>query len=497
MDAIQDPDMFRRLLEFAASAALTRARDFDLPRRVPQAFEGPVHAVEDAFIGFVPLVKRFVTILGILVAVLCSSIVTYSLFYWVVMPGHHATETLFFDYSGVAKHPVPSYNGVNIEEGSPLQPLVDQFQYSPWAVADLFAKHSQWEHFDDEIIPKPITQSRVLKEKKPYFLEVVLDLPESETNRRTGIFGVYVELQSNDGKKLASSIRAGRLPHESLWVSTVRKIIWLGPLLVGAVEESRRIVVPSFRHFVESPESPLVSLGDDFFLFVHVVVVNFTLFLGTFLFLPLVQHYVTVHLVPRENKKKHSMPFFNDSIEVIRGEIRIGKELSEFQYMLKEWFFTCYLVGSSLLFVVQILIVVLIRMVRQRQDLLRRRRDVQHQLRDEASLNLNLNESQLESHQGDIAGSGNDGVVRDDYAPDDWEELHLQPNDNGNNTNPSPPPTNEAVPASNTGDEGPQTGAAPTLIQEEEEQENGGEQPQPSTVPQTAPSSGTDGVSTQ
>jgi hypothetical protein len=131
---------------------------------------------------------------------------------------------------------------------------------APWAVADLFSKHTQWEPFQSDVVPKPLTDSRILKEAKPYYLEVALDLPESEINHMAGMFGVLVELQSSDGSRLASSMRAARLPHESRWISDVRKCLWLVPLILGAVEESRRVFVPSFRHFVESSETPLVSV---------------------------------------------------------------------------------------------------------------------------------------------------------------------------------------------------------------------------------------------
>jgi hypothetical protein len=260
MENIQDPDVFRRLLEHAASEALTRARDFDFPRHVPQAFEGPVHAVEGAFIGLIPLLKKVLVALAVGAALFCSSVAVYGLFYYTVMPGHHALEPVFFDYSGIAKHPAPvcvSNDHVDSYLGILPKEVIEE---APWAVADLFSMHTQWEPFQSDVVPKPLTDTRILREAKPYYLEVALDLPESEINQMAGMFGVLVELQSSDGSRLASSMRAARLPHESRWISDVRKFLWLIPLMLGAVEESRRVVVPSFRHFVESSERPLVSV---------------------------------------------------------------------------------------------------------------------------------------------------------------------------------------------------------------------------------------------
>ena len=45
-----------------------------------------------------------------------------------------------------------------------------------------------------------------------------------------------------------------------------------------------------------------------------------------------------------------------ETLEVIAGEIRIGEELSYFQLLLKEWFFTCYVVGTCIFFALQVLL---------------------------------------------------------------------------------------------------------------------------------------------
>ena len=89
--------------------------------------------------------------------------------------------------------------------------------------------------------------------------EVALTLPESEINLIAGMFGVFVELQSSNGTKLAFSMRAARLPYESPGIAFARKVVFLIPLLIGAVQESKTIVIPAFRHVVESSEQPMVS----------------------------------------------------------------------------------------------------------------------------------------------------------------------------------------------------------------------------------------------
>jgi hypothetical protein len=254
-----DPAIVRQILEHAATEAITRARNYDLPRRFPEAFEGPahaVHAVEGAFMGIVPFLKRAFVRLAQGLALLLSSVLIYGMLYCILMPGHHATEIIYFDYSGIGKHPVPVCENIMIR---PTTESCTVEQFVPWAVADLFSRHSQWEAFHDGVVPKPLTKSRILGQRTSYYIEVALELPESDINRENGIFGVKVDLHASDGTSLASSIRSARLPQESQWISVIRKALLLVPLLLGVFQESVTVLVPSYRHFVESTEKPLVS----------------------------------------------------------------------------------------------------------------------------------------------------------------------------------------------------------------------------------------------
>jgi len=257
---LQDAQHVRHLLEYAATEAIARAQEFEVPIA---AFPGQaVGAVEGAFIGLWPILKRTLIIWSIGISLLVSSIAWYGLFYWTVQPGRAASEILFFDYSGISNHPAPEV--VCIDEVDSCVPLLptETFRDAPWAAVDFFSKHSQWEAHHYDVVPKPLYQSRVLQSGKGYFFEVALELPESEVNRNTGMFMVQVHLQSSNGTLLASSLRPSRLPHESQWISTIRKSAWLLPMIIGASHEARVIVVPSFRHFRESMTLPLVSRID-------------------------------------------------------------------------------------------------------------------------------------------------------------------------------------------------------------------------------------------
>lgn len=255
----RDAQNVRRLLEHAATEAIARAQEFEIPMA---AFQVPAEAVEGAFVGLWPILRKIFILWAIGFSILCSSIGMYGLFYLAIQPGNVTSDQLFFDYSGIAKHPVTPpvcSNETTVEDTCTQHFPKEELRGAPWAAVDFFARHTQWEAYYHDVLPRPLTETKILKEGKGYFFEVVLELPESQINHRTGIFMVHVDLQSSNGTMLASSIRAARLPHESRWVSTIRKSIWLVPMIIGAVHETRTIAVPSFRHFRESASMPVVS----------------------------------------------------------------------------------------------------------------------------------------------------------------------------------------------------------------------------------------------
>jgi hypothetical protein len=102
-----------------------------------------------------------------------------------------------------------------------------------------------------------------------------------------------------------------------------------------------------------------------------------------------------------------------EPIEVTRGEVRIGRELSKLQMLLKEWFYTCLFIGVATLFLGQLLGIICIGIVRD--DYNRRR------MQDDASIALD--------------GAGSFGGNQDERAngrssteaQDEWEDLPLPP----------------------------------------------------------------------
>jgi hypothetical protein len=254
-----DDSPLRRLLQQATAEALARgAQNLGrIPVQIPAvAVERQTARTEHAFAGIIPIFKRLFVISSIASILLLTSISEYGFFYLVIMPKYKATSRVYFDYSGIAKHPAQVPESVCFDDEVYG---ITKKNTSPWAFTDLFAKHSQWESFQSECIPNPVADRRLLKSGNSYYIEVTLDLPESDINLESGIFTVKVELASHNGTELATSVRSTRIPHETPWVSTVRKGVTLIPLLIGAVHENRRVTVPSFRHFIENTNLPLVS----------------------------------------------------------------------------------------------------------------------------------------------------------------------------------------------------------------------------------------------
>ena len=65
-------------------------------------------------------------------------------------------------------------------------------------------------------------------------------------------------------------------------------------------------------------------------------------------------------LKPRSTTREISEP---EPIEVTRGEVRIGKELTKLQILLKEWFYTCLATGITVLFVCQLLLILAFKLI--------------------------------------------------------------------------------------------------------------------------------------
>lgn len=119
---------------------------------------------------------------------------------------------------------------------------------------------------------------------------------------------------------------------------------------------------------------------------------------------------MTVRLI-RDKSVSHGMK----PLEITTADIRLGRELSDLQLFLKEWFFTCYVIGTCFFFVLQLIALFVVRFKLEEQ---RRKREIE----EEASLNLELH------------GSGNHFEPPDNQIdpPEDqeWDAANEVPLDN-------------------------------------------------------------------
>lgn len=350
-----------RVVGAIGSAAMTAlhlqsyAHDGNSPPYFNHATIKDTAEVGRTFFGFLGSVIHFIrqtvryTLIGAFL--LTTSTAMYALAYVAIMPENHATEPIFFDYN---------YKGCGIEPCPPT------------AVIDLASMHTQWQahvsdvvyHLNDEHDTNNIntcTDScanvtvakdeqlqntpRIMIPNHSYFIQIALNLPESEFNRQLGMFMVEVRLQSkikNDSlteingnrnmnakheneeiKLLAKSSRPTMLPYQSAYVSFVKNSFIMLPLILGAVPECRTVVIECFDHYKESMNYPMTL--------------------------------VEVRLVvPTHFTGSGDTGTLFQNVQVWNAELRIGKELNRIQWFMQAWFYTAAFVGIVFFMLLQI-----------------------------------------------------------------------------------------------------------------------------------------------
>mmetsp|Transcript_16757 Transcript_16757/g.36464 ORF Transcript_16757/g.36464 Transcript_16757/m.36464 type:complete len:728 (+) Transcript_16757:96-2279(+) len=335
----------------------------------------------------VSLIKRTFYVSVISTIILSTSVLSYCVIYQLSMPRLAIRLPIYFDYNFVPERHKSGAYGKRIDrvcgndnvdsnafecarrtEGRETSshmndkdtPQNEQRQVStirnvqqhpfvpPTAVVDLQMQHTQWHAYDDSILPSSSLNlpNHIIKPRRRYFVDIALTLPESDLNRRVGMFMLEVDLLASDGTMLASSGRPTMLPHESSLVGVARKLVLMGPILIGAVAEARTVVLEPFDSYVESADKPLAAM------IVRLVVPNS----------------VAQHRYSRSwSSDVGGRSFDYLPIQVQRGEVRIGKELNWVQRIMKEWFYSCGLVAVSMLSIIYAIWFLIIRAWFQQQ----------------------------------------------------------------------------------------------------------------------------------
>jgi hypothetical protein len=285
------------------------------------------------------LIKRTIYTSFVSTVILTLSVLTYGLIYNLSMPRLAIRSPIYFDYNFVPERHLSGAYGRYIEHqgrqfcssGSDqgkgddeekmrqcTQLTGDTRPAPPTAVIELNMQHTQWHAYHEEVLPvtyDDASGAHIIKPKKRHFVDLALTLPESDLNRQLGMLMVEVDLLASDGTLLASSGRPTMLPHESLLIGVARKIVLMGPILIGAVAEARTVVLEAFDSYVESPDMPLAAIVVRLF-------------------------------VPRSTKNDYG---HYAMVQVHSGEVRIGKELNAIQGIMKVWFYSVGLAAVTVL----------------------------------------------------------------------------------------------------------------------------------------------------
>lgn len=97
-------------------------------------------------------------------------------------------------------------------------------------------------------------QDQLLARGQPYKIVLDLEMPESETNRRLGMFMVKLSMYARDGQVLKSSFRSALLHYKSPLLRFLYTLVFSPFLLVGSAEEKQIVSVSLFESYEEDPE---------------------------------------------------------------------------------------------------------------------------------------------------------------------------------------------------------------------------------------------------
>ncbi len=318
-----------------------------------QPMEEPIR-FDELLRGFIvdnllPLAIWFVEVIVCIAVLAILSVASYGVLYWgVIMRGLEVqARPIFFDYN-------PGTPGQSDQVLPPIIGTVDlkSPKRAPWSyscssspVEDSLCvridndriQHSNTDNLigkdDDSCLNKlsnaaartKCLQAMEISDIQPilvpnqrYFFEVTLTLPESEINKRLGMFMVTVDLRSSDKQLLASSKQSSMLPFESNMIAIFRRMLLLLPLSAGLLAETRTVTLLSFDNYVDiSSKQPL--------------------------------SYVEVTLkVPNPASFSSTL----QSIQIQGSKLRFGKEMSPLQEFFRSMRWPCAFLGTTFFFMV-------------------------------------------------------------------------------------------------------------------------------------------------
>ena len=297
----------------------------------------PPHFDEQAqyllFYGIIPFIAWCIRSCFAIVFLIAISIGTYASIWKAIMQGLDVqSHQIYFEYSPLST-------------GGPMIPtgIVDlrSIRRAPWihscGESSSHEDHHSSQHVEyacinsdnkemtyrvggDEMGSKIIGEKAVLEPNKSYFFELSLTLPESDVNKQLGIFMVNVTLRSGDKSLLALSKQHSLLPFESLFVSLVRKTIYIK---LRGISLSKTITLHAFDKYSDTNIKKPVSLVE----------------------------------VSLEVPNSEAFPATRQTIQIQSAELRYGKETNPIQAIIRKWHYLCAIIGISVIFLCYVWIV--------------------------------------------------------------------------------------------------------------------------------------------
>ncbi|VVD01027.1 unnamed protein product [Leptidea sinapis] len=101
--------------------------------------------------------------------------------------------------------------------------------------------------------------SYVLMSGQPYRIKLVMDVPESPSNKELGMFMVCLQMRAKGGTLVSSSCRSAMLTYRSKLHHYIRTTLFSLLFVSGLDEETQRIQVELFNSFEDDVNSPVTD----------------------------------------------------------------------------------------------------------------------------------------------------------------------------------------------------------------------------------------------
>ena len=292
----------------------------------PESFYQEEPFMQRLIDNVVPFVMFFVRLFASIIGLGAMSILTYWLIYSeVIMRGLEVqSHPIFFDYSaGDLAAPIGRVDLHSTSHAPWVYSCDNTDPVSQMSMAEsLFCVHDdRREGIYDEQTPNHVNEMEntagdtILKPGQRYFVDIVLTLPESDVNKKLGVFMLNVDLRSRDGTLLARSKQSSLFPYESKLVGLSRKFMMLLPLISGVVDETKSLSLLCFDNYMDSHKT---------------------------------LSYAEISL---QMPNHASYPGTTQAIQILSSEFHYGKMMSPLQRFVRKWWYLCAFIGTLILFI--------------------------------------------------------------------------------------------------------------------------------------------------